>query len=517
MKQGSGGSSQGELIGTIVGALVFLSLVVGAFFWWRRRTRAAEQQASVKEKNTATATVDGVSPPVNPTANEAVVSSYGADIEAGGNPFVEASHPITPHSSRHTIPIGIEKTSPTGTTFTVPVRPQRSPENQLKDDPSTRPDRPVSGHSLEPPKVGYAASQRSRFTVGSVDSTASSATDALYESPTIVTGGARQVIGAVRAEVVQVSSTTPAVAMAPRSFSQMRRAQPGPSPLSGAVPPIAEDPFSDQMGRNSQSSAATDMTFGVVGVASYPRKLSSRARPGSTPLRMAPTSLEDVGHPLSSSVTGSINTNSPPVTAQSISSSKSSIDPYSNLPPPTRRSSRESFASSTSRTDSVLAAFPFVPPSPLPSLNPKSPLSIVIDPNRDSNGSNIMSTSSIPTPVTGAPSRSPLVANVFPTSIISTEEDISRKVPRPHSSTSGLSRASSGLAGFHFHFDDGNDAQGTPELPPLNRHMFNHPNDSESSLSVRKQTAVEGGETESPGPDGDRRNSDEHESEGGGK
>ncbi|KAF8332678.1 uncharacterized protein EI90DRAFT_3015728 [Cantharellus anzutake] len=506
-KPSSGGASQGALIGSIVGALVFLFLVLGAFFWWKRRAgrRSTAEPAATKEKNAMSS--DPNTRPASAAASTRVSrmpSTRGLDVEnnRGADPFSDttSSHSGSRPSSRQAIPIGMESTSPTGTTFTVPVRPQRSPENQLKED------RVLSNQSLEPPRLNYAPSQRSGFTVDSVDSAASSAMDALYESPTIVTGGSRQVIGAVRAEVVQVGSTSGSAVTTPRSMSQTRRVQPGPSPLSTSFsrsttfPPISEDPFADQASMRSQNTAATNMTFGVAGRMTPARTLSPKsATTVGSPLRMdgARTSLEDLSHPLAPGAGVGTPPGSVHTTARSSPSSNHSfaVDPYPGLPPPTRRNSNESFISSASRADSVLAAFPFVPPSPLPSSHAKSPLSVVFDPNRQSNGSSFTASSAPPLPT----SRLPMVShNAFPSNVPSSEDNTmlvppSKEAPRRASrATNALSRvstASSVLGGFHFQFDDGS-VEAVPEMPPLNSGLFGHPDDQEYSLNARTKQPI---------------------------
>lgn len=384
----SSGVSTGALAGAVVGVLAFLFIVVGGFLWWRRR--AAQRRAAAVSREKAIENVPGVHPmspggamsPINPRFSRPMPVGEKTPGMENENPF-ETGSVRSGAPSAQSIPIGFASDgqmsppalSPTGTTFTgAPVRPARSPDLNIRATPF---DKPASG-GLAPPRPNYAPSQRTDFTSSTMDSTASSAMEALYESPTIVTGVKRTVIGAGRGEVVPVASVgSGSGPSSPRSNGPARRTLvPGPSPLASSqftrteLPTtLEEDPFGDNLSLRSQSTAMTNMSFGMgtptasirsfaqptvasrVNVASLTRSATLRSigAPSIAPTSATHTILE---HPLS----------------------RESTDLY----PPQRPESVQSFASNT---DSVLASFPFVPPSPLPSSSSRSPLSVVFTTN----------------------------------------------------------------------------------------------------------------------------------------
>lgn len=385
-----------------MGVLAFLFLVVGGFLWWRRRTAQRRAAVASREKaieNIPGATgmgIGGATSPVNPRFSRpmpvaAAEKTPGFENE---NPFENGSVRSGALSAQ-SIPIGLASdgqlsptaVSPTGTAFTgAPVRPARSPELNIRATPFDKP----SGGALAPPRPNYAPSQRTDFTTSTMDSTASSAMEALYESPTIVTGVKRTVIGAGRGEVVPVGSVGSSPSSPRGTATPLRRVLvPGPSPLASSqftrseLPPTAEeDPFGDGLSLRSQSTAMTNMTFGMgtptasirsfaqptiasrVNVASLTRSATLRSI-GTTSLAPSSGARTTLEHPLS----------------------QDSADLY----PPHRPDSVQSFASNT---DSVLASFPFVPPSPLPTSSSRSPLSVVFNSagSRQSNASSMFGT-----------------------------------------------------------------------------------------------------------------------------
>jgi protein OPY2 len=395
------------------------------------------------------------------------IEKSGAPDTGGLDPNPFADIASTRSGSGQSIPIALDGnslpphgTSPTGTTFTAPARPHRSPDLTLRDE-SDYFDRPTS--TLEPPRPGYAPSQRSGFTVSTMDSTASSAMEALYESPTIVSASSRQVLGAVRAEVVQVGGLSPNGIHQPAHL-QPRRSQTGPSPLStshivGRFPTIEEDPFSDRSKRPRDSSA-TDQTFGSASATSpLPRgvaRASAQDFDHTLPLTSATETQNDHG----SSVAGSVS----------------------------RRTSQDSVVSAASRTDSVLASFPFVPPSPLPNTHTRSPLSVVFNHDRRSTSSVHLAEAPcrthIPPPLPvhhNVAEMNRATSDAVPRSpTFAPESDpLQPARQRVESTMSRASASSAGLGAFHFQFaPDG-------EAPlPLPNPAFYNDNTPRNSLNA---------------------------------
>ncbi|KAF8322098.1 hypothetical protein DL93DRAFT_1249845 [Clavulina sp. PMI_390] len=389
----SSGVSSGALAGAVVGVLAFLFLVVGGFLWWRRRNarranRVPSEKSSIPSSATAAAAAvaagsASASSPVNPRFSRPLEKTPGMENE---NPF-ETGSVRSGAPSAQSIPIGFASdgqpsppaVSPTTPGFPgVPVRPARAPDLNIRATPFN------NNSGLAPPRPNYAPSQRTDFTTSTMDSTASSAMEALYESPTIVTGVKRTVIGAGRGAVVPVASVGSSPSSTPRGNGSMRRTlTPGPSPLASAGftrselgPMPEEDPFGDNLSLRSQSTAMTNMSFGM---GTPTASIRSFAQP-------TVASRVNVASLARSATLRSIGT---PSIAPSASNRDTLDHPLSTAELSHRPESVQSFASNT---DSVLASFPFVPPSPLPSSNGRSPLSVVFTPgisNRQSNASSM--------------------------------------------------------------------------------------------------------------------------------
>lgn len=470
------------MAGAVVAVVAFLFLVVAGFLWWRQRSNRRKAAVANQEKgpeNAAAATAGPASPspsPVNPRFSRPLEKTPGEENE---NPF-ESGSLRTGAPSAQSIPIVIASdsqvsqqpvsVSPTGMTFAgAPQRPARAPDLSIRNTPP-------SSAGLEPPRLNYAPSQRTDFTTSTMDSTASSAMEALYESPTIVTGVKRTVISAGRGEVVPVAfvGSNPT---SPHGSAPLRRTAAGPSPLSSShyprnnLPPtFEEDPFADDgMSLRSQSTVMTNMSFGMgtptpsirsfqptiasrVNVATLARSATLRSI-GSAGRSAAPSTME---HPLTPDL----------------------AETY----PPHRPESVQSFASNT---DSVLASFPFVPPSPLPTSTSRSPLSVVFTPgasNRESSSSSVFGSDIPPTDRTPplpktydiATLNSERTSSRAGASPLSTPQDTAPPSPVPAvaprvSAMSRVSTGSSGLADFDFQFGPGPEEQPMPTSHPQTR------------------------------------------------
>lgn len=463
--------------------LAFLFLVVGGFLWWRRRTNLRKGDVANREKGVESAPGATTSPTsANQRFSRPLEKTPGVENE---NPF-ESGSLRSGAPSAQSIPIVIasdgqtspKAVSPTGTTFTgAPQRPARAPDLNIRSTPFDKP----SGAGLEPPRPNYAPSQRTDLTVSTMDSTASSAMEALYESPTIVTGVKRTVIGAGRGEVVPVASVG-SNPNSPRGSAPLRRTQPGPSPLSSShfprnnlIPTIEEDPFADDgMSLRSQSTAMTNMSFGMgtptASIRSFQPTIASKVNVAS--LTRSAT-LRSIGTTASVGRSAVQDTLEHPL-------SPDTTETY----PPHRPESVQSFVSNT---DSVLASFPFVPPSPLPTSTSRSPLSVVFAPggsSRASSGSSVFgsenaSADSLPprpkksrarsSSLNGTADPSSPSAPIPATQLVTQNKITPAAAPAmaPRESTmSRVSAASSGLGGFDFQFSPEPEEQSSPTSHP---------------------------------------------------
>lgn len=521
----SSGVGKGALAGAVVGVLAFLFLVIGGFLWWRRRSAHRRAVAASREK--AIENIPGVGPsstlpphltamgavnnhnatsPTNPRFSRPLMpaSEKTPGIE-NENPFETASV-RSGAPSAESIPIAMAsegQLSPTGTAFTggVPQRPARSPDLNIRNTPLGGGVLSSAGaanaNGLAPPRRNYAPSQRTDFTTSTMDSTASSAMEALYESPTIVTGVKRTVIGAGRSEVVPVTSvgsspSTPRGMLTPTSASgpSSRRnthGTPGPSPLAQSgfmrteLAPVIheeEDPFGDSMSLRSQSTNMSNMTFGMGTPSASVRSFAIAQPTVASRVNVASlarsATLRSIGGASTAPPSAAAHFSEHPLDADDTAS----VDLY---PPHRRGGSVQSFASNT---DSVLASFPFVPPSPLPTSSSRSPLSVVFDSrnsHRQSGASSMFGSESVMTADDNAPplpnthdlaalnsnsnsaratagSHSPLASSSFSTP--HTSHQPTDSISRPRVSTSS---SAGGLDDFDFEFSPAPDEP----MPPL--------------------------------------------------
>ncbi|QRV76544.1 hypothetical protein RhiJN_19404 [Ceratobasidium sp. AG-Ba] len=264
-----------------------------------------------------------------------------------------------------------------------PSRPFRSPELNLKLEPpkSAASRLTASSSDLRPPRFSspYAASQRSGV---SRASTISSVGSFMYnDTPVVVSqvhGGVRQVLGVARPEVVQVPAgglstpSTPGSATGAdlvRSWSTRSKKDTVP-PVPELPPPLERSPFSpesetggdpfadrDEHTENLKGSVRSLNTFGQPAIPGGANLTASRS-PSQTP--MANTFLvEPVGYDSRPSSIGTIVESAERIVFAG-KASASTEDLSLRMPPPPARP-----ASSASVADSILAGFPFVPPSPV--------------------------------------------------------------------------------------------------------------------------------------------------------
>ncbi|KAJ6485002.1 hypothetical protein C8R47DRAFT_1048128 [Mycena vitilis] len=503
---GSAGVSKGALAGAVIGSLIFLALAVCAFLWYRRRLRLRrgpvfETKPDVPASaETVLNRPDPTEKPQTPAPSESVVRVYSSsnvtiDLDpqsrnlpsnsprqsTQSNPFSD-NHSIQTAGTESTNVIPIALVSPEHrsvsdtlqTTSTGPMRPLRSPDLNL-DHVN------VSRDSLRPSNGLYATSQRSGVSAvssrNSYMSNASFASDFLNEAPMIITP-VKGNVRVVKAEVISAGALSPVSSEGPRISrppitSPLASRSFGPADIVKEEDEKPTDPFRD--GASSPTASVT--TFGHVSDAhnsiasdwvadgpSLPWARSSDSRPTSMSTQAG--SIIDIGSAtrvnvgLATPMTAGSFPRSPFRTTMGklVTPNLGSLEDQQQRAldhaqarahaqggdHPNRRISNSSVMSAAStRADSILESFPFVPPSPISDRPMRSP------------------------PV------SPLGQQTFSASapkrpeIPKSQRDSDLPAPPNRrtlgmSTTSQFSTASSGLGSFPFQIDSGNSSDANP-------------------------------------------------------
>ncbi|KAJ7180041.1 hypothetical protein C8R43DRAFT_1229702 [Mycena crocata] len=496
------GVSKGALAGAIIGSLIFLALAICAFLWYRRRARLRSGTTyEVKPDIPASAETvlnrpDPSEKPATPSQPEPnhhvrVYSSSNMTIDLDpqsqnsplhspsrhstqSNPFSD-NHSIQTAGTESTnvIPIALVSPEHRSTSDTVPtastgpVRPDRSPDLNL-DHVN------VSRDSIRPSNHLYAPSQRSGVSAvssrNSYMSNASFASDFLNEAPMIITP-VKGNLRVVKAEVISASRPSVTSPLAVRSF--------GPADVVKEEEEHPADPFKDG---GSSSPSASVTTFGHASnahtslasdfSAGGPNLPWTRSGDDTRPSSMSTQagSVIDIGSAtrvnvgLATPMTGGSFPRSPfrttmgrlvtPNTGSLEEQQQRALDHAQARAHaqggdhPSRRISNSSVMSAAStRADSILESFPFVPPSPISDRPMRSP---PVSPLGQ------QSFSAAPTPRHAE----------FPKTHIG-EDDSDLPAP-PNRRTLGLSTASqfstasSGLGSFPFQIDSGNSSESNP-------------------------------------------------------
>ncbi|CCA72504.1 hypothetical protein PIIN_06441 [Serendipita indica DSM 11827] len=266
-----------------------------------------------------------------------------------------------------------------------PIRPQRGPEIDMRLDLS----RPTS-ELLLPPKIPYAPSSRSGASgvsgVSSRASTISTSSSFLNEAPQIVTpkqATFRQVLGVQKAEVVKLSSSPSSPTASLKShLSTSTLGKPTRSPLSqqafdagdanGALDQGSVDPFVDQRDSDVMSTFS-DMRSPVDWSSDRPMSAMSNAE---SIANIASAQRVQLVRPMARGVAETRALLAPPSPstatprAADFRSAGQLSPPAQAIPRSFDEDQRMSLSSvaltnRTSTTDSILEAFPFVPPSPI--------------------------------------------------------------------------------------------------------------------------------------------------------
>jgi hypothetical protein len=547
---GSHGTSVGALAGGILGALLFFVVAVIGLQWYRRRRPTPTSGLGhVKEDIPAPASTvlnrpDPTEKPTPPTELNTVrvytnSSNTTIDLDptsqssamsspARASPASVRSNPFTDNQSIQTtgtdgtnvIPIAL--VAPPGSSMTSSVHSD-------SDNPATAPTRPlrapelnldhvnISHESLRAGRAHGASSQRSGVSGissrNSYMSNASYSSDFLHETAMMVTPAVRQVLGVVKAEVIQtpVSNSPPSSSSGLRVPSKTTRpigssplalASYGPADLAKEADEAQElsvhgDPFDDEHSplpiggaatiAPSPNSAATFGDSNSSGGSSewlpesptHPWSQSGDDTTRSSLITQAGSVIDigsatrvnvGLGSPLSGgaflqvpyrTTMGRLVT--PPSNAnvgtleeqQQRALAHAQARAQAQGLDKNRRVSNSSVLSAAStRADSILESFPFVPPSPISDRPIRSPPHSPL-------GQQVFSGSSVIKDALPSESTEP-----EPKSIASP-----RLTPAlPNRSTLGLSTASdfstlsSGLGSFPFQIDSGN--AGGANTPP---------------------------------------------------
>ena len=538
---GSGGSSisSGALAGAIVACLFAVVGALLVFFLYRRRLRLRNaRNATVENKPDVPVPAETVlnrpdptekTPsqpepprPVSPVVSVIDVSPTSPHAAAPpsnlpsppGNPFddTQSIQTISTHTNgTNVIPIALASSASTSRT------PPRSESGVLPPSSPVRPARPSdlslesasSSNSLHEPSPHYAHSQRSGSSRASCMTSGSYSSEFLNEAPMIVTqgqGAVRQVLGKVKAEVIQASSAStpssplsadglkaPSVVSRPPVRSPLAASSFGPADVVDEAEEEhvnRRDPFDDQnhsasrapsvASKKSQAESAFDpeppsLPWAQRDQSSRPESVSTQAGSivdisSATRVNVGLVGRHDQKSPYRTTMGKLVSPGSMLSTGESTSLEQQQQMALAHAHAQARahglekakRVSGTSVVSTTStRADSILESFPFVPPSPIASRPvrspPRSPLyQQACNPVR----------SEVPTP----PPPAPLVSSP-PSSDSVTESDsaLPPLTPPPSRRTLGmstasqLSTASSGLGNFPFQIDHGG-TEGS--LPP---------------------------------------------------
>lgn len=501
------GVSQGALAGAIVGVILFLAIVGGLYFWYKRSPRFKKR--SMDPRDTPASAADVLNRP-DPTEKSLSIMSGGGDAayvhqDVESHPSISQNISTRPTSMRSNPFSDGQSIQTTGTEGTnvipialvapdhgerrvsdTPSRPTRSPELMLNLDHVN-----VSHDNLRP-GAGSLRSGITNVSRNSYMTNASYSSDFLNEAPMIVTptqGTIRKVVGTVKAEMVDARS--------PSTDAFRPPTKPGvSSPLAGGAFGMqdlksrpgsnsSENPFSDahmSMATTNGSVAdnASVSTFGHSSTGEpsprYRETMNSEIEglPWSRDPESRPTSMStqagsviDISSAtrvnvsngsLYKTMVGRLVTPTPSSTTgnRMQEEQRKAAEAYAELRQSSqydlsRRNSGHSAISATA--DSILEAFPFVPPSPISNRQmrntpPASPLA----------KQNFTVTPASPASMTF---KDPKAAAAGP----GTDEDLPPPPDRRMlgmSTASNLSTASTGLGSFPFHIETSDDTESAP-------------------------------------------------------
>lgn len=545
----NGDVSAGALAGAVIAIVLVLVGALVLYFWYRRRAsanKALEQAQEGKDEVPAPAEAvlnrpdptEKPQPPMpsDPNTIRVFISSSHSVIDLdpqsrglsaiGTNVPATQPNPFDDGNSIQTTSTGTNGTNvipialvPPGSVSansmtpswasgsaatSSPVRPARAPDLSLNDSSSA-----VSAESLHGPNPCFTQSQHSESSRMSCMSNASYSSDFLNEAPMIITQGqgVRQVLGVVKAEVIQtpgpstpVSShlsvhSIPPAASRPSIRSPLAASSFGPADaLDEAEEEHNTSSRSDPFGDHHEFEVHGDMLNQSRPVSEVSLQLprlpwstnNGESRPSSVSSQAG--SIIDISSATRVNVGLLCPKNSEksprttmarlvsPASAQT-SRQSASLEEQQQLALAhahaqaraqgwdRKRISGSSVVSATStRADSILESFPFVPPSPISSLPIRSPPRSPLHQR--------FSATQFQPPAFEAASLSPSSAQVQDATPSDVPEPAETQLPPldppPSRQTLGLSTASqvstasSGLGPFPFQIDSGGNDGSTP-------------------------------------------------------
>ncbi|TFK28764.1 hypothetical protein FA15DRAFT_753151 [Coprinopsis marcescibilis] len=506
--------SSGALAGGIIGAILFLVLVLGLFLWHRRRSRLIKLSLGSEVKDTPAAAVDVLNRP-DPTEKPRPPSySYATNSSSytytdsspslpspnalfrNDNPFDDANSIQTSTSEgTNVIPIALvtpdshmEIRTQSSDGSSGPVRPSRSPDLNLDHDDNRL--RVENGNGYAESTIsGFSAVSNSRY---SYMSNMTSATELLNEAPMIMTPAKGKVMGLMKAEVIKAGPHGDG--LKPPSFTRAVNKSPLASTSFGPGDTVKEEnPFDDRPYSTNADyaispppSASSFNTRAEDGTAFLPNGVnvwarddglsrpSSIATQAGSVIDIASAKIVNVGlvTPGTANTNKSYRTTMGRIISPSTAGSSGTLEEQQALAiahahaqakaQGAGKSRPVSSASALSATaDSILESFPFVPPSPISNLPLRSPPVSPLGQQTFSTGTS-----------------SPLGQHAFvvaPPSPMSNDQFDDGALPPPPnrrilglSTGSQLSTVSTGLGSFPFQIDSG--AEDTP-MPPASRRL----------------------------------------------
>ncbi|PPQ63871.1 hypothetical protein CVT24_009497 [Panaeolus cyanescens] len=305
----------------------------------------------------------------------------------------------------HRTSISNSEAHSSSTAGSQPMRPPRSPDLNLNLDHTN-----VSTDNIRAP-MNYPQSTISGISRNSYLSSASYSSDFLNEAPMIITPtrtNVRQVMGVVKAEVINTGSlpSSPAPSdntlripshVKPVTKSPLAATSFGPNDLVREVDEEGNDPFGDENVSTRASPPATARTFDTTAQSHDSRdwapegpklpwsKLDNQSRPSSISTQAG--SIVDIASATRVNVglktPGSANSYrttmgrlvTPPVNQGPLEEQqqRALAQAQQAQAMERRRISGSSMMSTTTRADSILESFPFVPPSPISDRPIRSP------------------------------------------------------------------------------------------------------------------------------------------------
>ncbi|KZT70312.1 hypothetical protein DAEQUDRAFT_750439 [Daedalea quercina L-15889] len=526
----SGGVSAGAVAGAVVASVVFLVVVLGAFWFYRRRLRQRQAAQSGESKSDAPARAEDV---LNrPDPNEKVQepeppslvrvytgTSMGASTMQATDGHSRDSAQLNPFNDSHSI-----QTTSTGTrsnvipialvppaTF-VPPTPQTNAATDGSTDRTSALDIGVQG--IEP---SDELSQHTGL------SNRSYASDLLNEAPVIVRP--TRVVGVVKAEVIRTSPGNspskdslrpPQAGNRPPVRSPLAASSFGPSDVLHEAPEDGQEtnlpgnnPFGDEHSPSNPDStqgspAPSQTTFGSPSfyddsqdhrpTSTYTQAASvigaeiggaTRVHLGLHHLHANPPAPgEHMPRTASSGVLNSPRSAYRMTSAKLINTSPSgSAGPTGTLERqqqrameqitevvPSKRTSMSSMVSTSTRADSILESFPFVPPSPISSRPIRTPPHSPLAQQPSTNANNARNAS--PAPASTPEPKSPPARDPPQRESLGAEQTSLPPPPRARKSramsvASQTSTMTNGLGSFPFQIDSGaSDSGASVGSPP---------------------------------------------------